>query len=89
MNLREASTRTYEVCVVGNGPAGIIFVLEYTRLNPNHRILIIEFGHRRQSVNNSLDQTIVLRNSGNHHDPSNSADTDSEALLLLGEEGTE
>lgn len=60
---------TYDVCVVGAGAAGIIFTLEYAKLNPTHKILLIEYGDNSNNQPNELDDTIINKNTINHHDP--------------------
>ena len=58
----------YQVCVVGAGPAGIIFALEYAKANPAHTVLLVECG-RSETGKNPLDDTIKNLTSQNHHDP--------------------
>ena len=60
---------TYNLCVVGAGPLGIITVLEYVRINPEKKILLIEFGQDGNSTENILDSTIAVENLINHHPP--------------------
>ena len=59
----------YDVCIVGSGPAGIILALEYSRLKPGEKILIIEYGDAAQKKHNALDDSIELINKQNHYDP--------------------
>lgn len=59
----------YDICVIGAGAAGIIFVLEFTKLNPEKTILLIEFGNQNSSSKNSLDDSIEITNPINHHLP--------------------
>ncbi len=68
VNIDSTSSRDYEVCVVGAGPAGIIFSLEYSKLNPGHTILLIECGSKGTTINR-LDDSIKNANPQNHHDP--------------------
>src|SRR4051812_4476102 len=60
---------TYDLCIIGAGPAGIIVALEYACLNPEKKILVVEYGVRGQSIQNSLDDSIENTNPINHHDP--------------------
>lgn len=63
------SQQTYDVCVVGAGPAGIISALEYARLNPSRTVLLVEYGMNRQPVTNGLDDSVRVENTLNHHPP--------------------
>src|SRR5690606_28931595 len=69
MSLEEASKNVYNTCVVGSGPAGIIFTLEYVKKNPSHKVVLIEYGHAQMGDQNSLDDKIQIHNRLNHHDP--------------------
>lgn len=55
------------LCVIGAGPAGIILVLEYLKLNPSKKVVLVEYGDGR--VKNKLDDTIINKNELNHHEP--------------------
>jgi choline dehydrogenase-like flavoprotein len=55
------------LCVIGAGPAGIILVLEYLKLNPSKKVVLVEYGDGR--VKNKLDDTIINKNEVNHHEP--------------------
>lgn len=59
----------FDLCVIGSGPAGIIAVLEYVRVNPDKTVLLVEYGFPGQKVKNDLDDSIVVDNLVNHHDP--------------------
>src|SRR6266700_2709030 len=58
----------FDVCVIGSGPAGIITALEYARSNPGRTVLLIEYGIANQVKENSLDNSIEIKNLINHHD---------------------
>ncbi|MFN3379573.1 MAG: GMC family oxidoreductase [Runella zeae] len=62
-------SKKYDLCVVGSGPAGMITVLEYARLNPNKKIVLLEYGKEGASIKNALDDSIQIDNLVNHHDP--------------------
>jgi hypothetical protein len=59
----------YDVCVIGAGAAGIIFVLEFAKLNPEQKIILIEYGKKNDSDTNDLDNSIQINNTVNHHLP--------------------
>jgi len=59
----------YDLCVIGSGPAGIITALEYTRLNPDRKALLVEYGSQKQGPANKLDDSIQIQNLTNHHPP--------------------
>ncbi|EHQ28464.1 GMC oxidoreductase [Mucilaginibacter paludis] len=61
--------KIFDVCIVGTGPAGIVTALEYSQLNPDKTVLLIEYGGPKQTVKNDLDDSIEIENRVNHHDP--------------------
>ncbi len=69
MTSHDGSEVIYNVCIVGSGPAGIIVALEYSRLNPDKKVLLVEYGTKGQTGTNSLDDSIEIKNTVNHHDP--------------------
>ncbi|RZL69594.1 MAG: GMC family oxidoreductase [Pedobacter sp.] len=60
---------SFDLCVIGSGPTGIIIVLEYLKLNPNHKVLLLEYGFSKQKSNNKLDDSVLVNNRVNHHEP--------------------
>ena len=69
MQNKDSNRRIYDVCVIGSGPAGIIFSLEYARLNPHKTVMLIEYGFKGQAQTNGLDDSVVVENLINHHPP--------------------
>jgi len=65
----DSDNEIFDLCIVGSGPAGLILTLEYCRLNPNKKVLLVEYGHKRQSGPNKLDDSIEITNPVNHHNP--------------------
>ena len=37
-----AAREKYELCVIGAGPAGIIVALEFSKLKPDAKVLLVE-----------------------------------------------
>ena len=64
-----AGRTTYDLCIIGTGPAGIILALEYQKLQPEHRVLLIEYGPEQRPATNKLDDSIRVTNPVNHHLP--------------------
>jgi hypothetical protein len=69
MNADKPASVIYDVCVVGAGPAGIIFALDYARLNQHHKILLVEYGGKNAPATNSLDESIKIVYPEYHHSP--------------------
>lgn len=70
MEIRNITETLYDLCIVGSGPAGIIVAIEYAKLNPEEKVLLIEYGAKGQMFKkNHLDETIINTNPVNHHDP--------------------
>lgn len=69
VGIEKAERETYDLCIVGTGPAGIIVALEYQKLQPTHRILLIEYGTGSPSPQNRLDDSIKVVETRNHHLP--------------------
>jgi len=67
--VENAERETYDLCIVGGGPAGIILALEYQRLQPRHRVLLIEYGRDGTASRNQLDDSIKIVATRNHHLP--------------------
>jgi choline dehydrogenase-like flavoprotein len=63
------SGQSFDLCVVGSGPAGMIVALEFARNNPGKQVLLAEFGADTGTGNNSLDDSIRNTNPANHTDP--------------------
>jgi choline dehydrogenase-like flavoprotein len=64
-----AQQESYDLCILGAGPAGIIVALEYEKLQPGKRILLIEYGAGGGALRNRLDDSIRIVDTANHHSP--------------------
>ncbi|WP_020605122.1 GMC oxidoreductase [Spirosoma spitsbergense] len=69
MSFKDSGDKEYDLCIVGSGPAGLITALEYTRLQPEHSVVIIEYGDSNTKTKNDLDDSIQVTNLTNHHEP--------------------
>ena len=69
ISLQGAEPQTYDLCVIGSGPAGIIVALETAALQPDWKILLLEYGGEHDSGKNRLDDSIRVENLVNHHSP--------------------
>jgi choline dehydrogenase-like flavoprotein len=69
VGVEKAERETYDLCIVGTGPAGIILALEYQKLQPKHRILLIEYEADGTAPRNRLDDSINIVEKKNHHLP--------------------
>ncbi len=67
--MKDLENIKFDLCIIGAGPAGIILALEYARLNLEKTVLLIEFGTSKYSYSNELDDSIIVSNLLNHHDP--------------------
>jgi choline dehydrogenase-like flavoprotein len=70
MEIRNINETLYDLCIIGSGPAGMIVAIEYAKLNPERKILLIEYGVKDQMFKkNHLDESIINTNPVNHHSP--------------------
>lgn len=69
IDAEKAQQETYDLCIAGAGPAGIIVALEYQKRRPNDRVLLIEYGDRNGGTHNRLDDSIKIMQTTNHHLP--------------------
>jgi choline dehydrogenase-like flavoprotein len=69
ISVEKAQQETYDLCIAGSGPAGIIVALEYQALRPNARVLLIEYGGDKAGSHNRLDDSIRIMQTANHHLP--------------------
>jgi hypothetical protein len=69
VEVQTAERETYDLCIIGTGPAGIIVALESQKLQPKHKILLVEYGPDAAAPRNPLDDTIKIVETKNHHLP--------------------
>ncbi len=69
VDVERANRESYDVCIIGGGPAGIILALEYEKLRPQSPVLLVEYGTDSPMLRNSLDDSINIVESPNHHLP--------------------
>jgi hypothetical protein len=69
VDVGRAERTNYDLCIIGTGPAGIILALEYQKLQPQHLILLVEYGADRSVSKNHLDDSIHIAKPNNHHLP--------------------
>jgi len=69
VTVEQAKQETYDLCIAGAGPAGIVLALEYQKRQPQHRILLIEYGTGCPAGRNRLDDSITVVETQNHHLP--------------------
>ncbi len=58
-----------DLCVIGSGPAGMIVALEYARLRPDRKVVLLEFGREMGTGINPLDESIRITHPEHHHLP--------------------
>lgn len=68
-DLTGATKQSFDVCVLGAGPAGLILALELARESAARSVLLVEYGAAGMSARNGLDDTIRVTNPVNHHEP--------------------
>lgn len=64
------TSASWDLCIVGAGPAGMTLALEATRIQPGMRVVVVEFGRDDELEDNELDASIQLMNPANHYPPS-------------------
>lgn len=67
--LSDIAAQTWDVVVVGTGPAGAPFLMELQTLRPDLKILVVEFGKPGESGPNELDDSIKVKTPVHHHAP--------------------
>lgn len=61
-----------DLVVVGSGPAGLPLALEYLKLRPGARVILIEVGSWNPPKRNDLDEAISIERPENHYRPDDS-----------------
>lgn len=69
ISLNEAISKTFDLCIAGAGPAGMILAMEMARLRPDWKVLLLEYGGETPLGRNRLDDSIKVENLINHHPP--------------------
>ena len=69
VDVTTSAREIYDLCIIGAGPAGIILALEYQKLRPGDRVLLIEYANPGAAAPNRLDDSIRIVETVNHHPP--------------------